>query len=211
MSQALTLSELVARLATVAEWEMARGPRHPTEPSRDLAPEIEHFLASYPFLRRDAGYVDFLEQYAGAHLVDPDDTVAVELPDRSYRVVADSVEIFGFSHTVSLHIVDGDGEGDNLPIVDTDGFLQVASLNVTLYKLDDLLPGGSMLFGDKSIAFDATGKRPWGVYAKTDGPAGSGPVAHWSMLTYQRCWDTFLDFLADLVTGDVLYPPHPLR
>ncbi len=202
----LNLREVIARLATLGEWETARGPQHPTDPDPTLAPEIDQFLARYPSLRRDPGYVAFLEQYAGARLSHAGDILTAELPDHAYRVEVEAVELFGFSHTVSYHLVDGDGE-DELPIVDADGFLQVAALTVTLSKLDEATPGDDMVFESLAIAYDTTGVRPAGVYARTFGADGAPPVAQWSVAAYQRRWASFLDFLADLASGAVLHTP----
>lgn len=46
--------------------DVGQGPRHPTTPVPALAKEIEDFFHFHPFLRRDSGYVDFIEGYAGA-------------------------------------------------------------------------------------------------------------------------------------------------
>lgn len=205
------LHHLMARLATLGTWEPVRGPRHPTAPNPTPASAIARFLASYPVLRRDPGYIDFLECYAGAFVADAEETLTVDLPDRSYRVAVQTVDLFGFSPIAPVNLIWGDEEDPTYALVDADGFLPVAVLNVDLHKLDASLPGGDWLFASKSIAVDATGQRPWGVYAQALDPAGSGPIAYWSIPTYLRCWATFLEFLADLVTGEAVYPPGAVR
>ena len=100
---------------------------------------LEEFLATYPFLRGDQGYIEFLETYAGAWVMQPNNDLVVN--------------IYGFND-VSTHLVEGEG-----PVVDNDGFLLFAECIVRIAPGD--FTEGIM---DQSFAFDATRSRKWGIY-----------------------------------------------
>lgn len=200
-----TLAELMHALSTLGDLTTARGPRHPTEPETRLALEIERFLEEYPFLRRDRDYSDFLERYAGAFLSIAETALSLDLIGSPYRATLSHFELFGFSRVVSCHIVEGDE--DDLAIIDADGFLQFAMLSSELCKMDADAPGPQTVFADKPIAFDATGRRPWGIYAKTAEGDEAGAIAGWSLPTYQWSWRSFREFLASIITGEVLRAP----
>lgn len=139
-----TIQALISGLSAFGELETYQGPRHPTVPRPELAPEIEQFLHTYPFLRQDESYVTYLECYAGA--------CAARFESSFW------IEIFGFEHNIALHIVDGEGD-----VVDEDGFLVFSLIALG----DD--PQGHLI--EDAFAFDATGKRRRGIYwKKSDEP-----------------------------------------
>jgi hypothetical protein len=135
----MTLEELIDRLRRFGDVELGHGPRHPAAPDPALAPEIDAFLDRYPVLRRDPGYVAFLERYSGLYLSRDEDALALS--------------IFGFDTDVALHIVEGEGD---LLIAD---FLPFAHAVVPLRA-------GSFNPHDPGVAyaFDIGGSLPAGVY-----------------------------------------------
>lgn len=46
--------------------KVGRGFKHPSSPRLELQTQTTNFIAEYPFLQQDQGYIDFLEFYAGA-------------------------------------------------------------------------------------------------------------------------------------------------
>lgn len=131
---------LMREFAELDGAEVGQGPKHPIEPNLALTDVVTGFLKEHTFLKQDRGYVDFLECYAGAWVMWPNDDLVIDL--------------FGFTE-VSRNIANPD-EGE---VVDTDGFLVFCDGLVRLQ--DDL--GFSTVLG-QAFAFDATGKRKWGVY-----------------------------------------------
>lgn len=129
----------ISMFAALPGSSVGRGPRHPTEPSPDQAQRIARFLATYPTLRGDAGYIEFLEKYAGASIENED--------------FSQIVDILGFTDA-STDIEDMDG-----PIVDNDGFLMIAEAVYHLRK-------GNRTFDtlQHAFAFDVTGERSGGLY-----------------------------------------------
>lgn len=164
------LHDLMGRFQELGVLEdIARGPKHPESPRPALAPQIAAWLEQHPCLRRDPGYVDYLEQYSGAWI----DT----------NIPAIQVDIFGFDDGgTSTHLVHGDGDA-----IDREGMMPFAAVNFQvgpdLAPADGSTPGSeprSMVFG-----FDTTGTRPWGVYRHD---------AAWEWYC-----DTFLEWLERLV------------
>lgn len=102
-----------------------------------MAPAVEGFLDSYPTLRSDDGYVEFLETFAGA-LIDHEGSGTV-------------VNILGFDD-LSMSLVDVDG-----PVVE-DGFLVFALC--VYHELADGLLGTH----EYDFAFEVSGARKSGVY-----------------------------------------------
>jgi hypothetical protein len=62
------INNLVSQFLSLGHAEVGHGPSHPTHPNPALAPLISSFLEQYPLLRKDRGYVEFLDIYAGAHI-----------------------------------------------------------------------------------------------------------------------------------------------
>lgn len=75
---------------------VGRGPKHPESPNLELQKEIDSFLEQYSFLRKDQGYIDFLEYYSGA---------MVDWP-KGELVIA----IFGFLEEISFHLIKDGGK-----------------------------------------------------------------------------------------------------
>lgn len=161
----LNIHSLMKEFSRLEGAEIGRGPKHPSSPDPSLAPEIEEFLNQYPFLRQDRGYVDFLECYAGAWVMWPNLDFVVDL--------------FGFAN-VSTHIVKEDGY-----VVDPTGFLKFCDGLVRIHKG----VGHEGVLG-QGFAFDATGKRRWGVYRSITDEVESDK--------YWYC-ETFLQALAALI------------
>ena len=142
------LDRHLSALRALGTLELGRGPRHPAAPRPELAVGIAAFLEHYPFLRRDPGYVEFLERYAGAVLTREKDMF--------------SVGIYGFDEDVAMHIVSGPGD-----IVEN-GFLTIA--DVVIPNEPDK-PFSENVDG-YGVAFDATGARRRGVH-RTRGDEGA--------------------------------------
>lgn len=102
----MNINEVVSRLERIPGALAGRGPRHPESPDLSIEDQLVQFLDTYPILRRDAGYVEFLEKYAGAMIKNPDETQIVD--------------VLGFSD-VSTGMLEMDG-----PVVDEHGFLLFA-------------------------------------------------------------------------------------
>jgi hypothetical protein len=160
------LEQLMFRFAADLDGAViGRGPRHPVRPRGHVEAEIDRFLAEYPVLRRDAGYVEFLETYAGATADSPDGLIVV---------------IFGFDPDVGLHMTQDEG-----PLVDDDGFLAFATVQVRIVEG----PTGVHEYLDMGFSYDVTGARPPGVYRSL----GMEPSAwfcedfqHWLRLVVER-------------------------
>ena len=125
---------------------VGRGPKHPESPSLELQKEIDSFLEQYSFLRKDRGYIDFLEYYSGA---------MVDWP-QGELVIA----IFGFLEEISFHLIKDGGE-----VIDDDGFYAFCTSVVRVGEGQDI-ENESIGLG---YTFDATGTRRWGVYRSIGG------------------------------------------
>ncbi|MEH2444617.1 MAG: hypothetical protein V7K18_02180 [Nostoc sp.] len=139
------IHQIINSLHELGNVETGRGPKHPTFPNTEQAQEIAEFLETYSFLKKDQGYVDFLESYAGLLLYRDSDFF--------------SLGIYGFDEDVSLHLIKGEGE-----LIDEAGMLTFADLALPLQEGDksaDNLRG--IGFG-----FDSTQQKTWGVYRSID-------------------------------------------
>ena len=88
----MNIHSLMREFARIEGSEVGQGPRHPANSRLELASEIDSFFHVFPFLRRDQGYVDFLECYGGAFI------------EESSNIV----DLYGFL-SISTHIVREDG------------------------------------------------------------------------------------------------------
>jgi len=122
----------------------------------DFLPQVNDFLSTYPLVARDADYVDFLVNFGGASLEDPDRNLIVD--------------ILGFS-AVSTRLLDMDG-----PVVDEDGFLLFAQC-ISHVIIDGALRDTI----EYSFAFDVTGYRRPGVYSLFSSFSVRGGVYDWSV------------------------------
>jgi hypothetical protein len=136
-SRETDIDALVERMARMQGASVGRGPRHPRSPDPSVEPRLHEFLDAYPEVRRDAGYVEFQEKYAGAIVQDPAET----------RIL----DVFGFGGAAT-NMLEMDG-----PVVDEDGFLIFAQC---LYYPD----GGVIGMHEHDFAFSVSGDRPVGVY-----------------------------------------------
>ena len=133
----------ISPLETLGRWIWARDEMNPDEFSR----EIERLKRLFPLGSSDQDWLDFLIYFGGGLLVRDEDVV--------------SIGLFGFSHDISLHILDGEGE----PL--DDGYLVFCDISlprepVKGYTEDTL----AVAFG-----FEATGEREAGVYRFIEGGA----------------------------------------
>lgn len=152
------LDRLMTKLAAQGEFAAAWQPDK-SAGDTSLQDQVTALVTAYPFLARDEGYVTFLRRYGGALLTREDGLL---------------LSLFGFSHDIGMHLVEGPGE----PV--EDGYLIFGDMSVPRapdYPYDTIAVG----FG-----FEATGKQRWGIYRFIDGGAGS-----W------YC-ETFLEWLSDL-------------
>lgn len=133
------IDDVMSRFSAIPGSSVGRGPRHPTNPDPDVGLRIARFLEAYPLLRRDAGYVEFLEKYAGASIENDD--------------FSQIVDILGFTDA-STDIEEMDG-----PVVDSDGFLMVAE---AVYHLRE--GGRNTGTLQHAFAYDVTGDRAEGLY-----------------------------------------------
>jgi hypothetical protein len=152
------IDELVGELSRLPRAVIGRGPRYPESPDETMAADLRKLLAEYPFLSKDAGYVAFLERYAGAAVY-------------SYPDADITIHIFGFIEDV-YHLLTGPG-----PIVEQDGFFDFA---YTEFHLGTPKEGITTV----GASFDATGKRRWGVYRSVRHPGGAMIAHAWYCETF---------------------------
>ena len=158
------IHEVMRAFASLPFAKVGHGPRHPTRPEPALGPVIEQFLEHYPIIRRDQGYVAFLECYAGASIAD-------EEADRF-------VDIFGFS-SVSTDIQAIDG-----PLLDDEGFVTFCT---AVFHPEPALGAETshdpLAIWELDFAFDLTGDRRPGVYRALSHPGRSEPYS-WFTATF---------------------------
>jgi hypothetical protein len=151
----MDIHSLIEKFRGLGNAEIGRGPKSYNPPNLSMLKEIETFLEEYPFLKQDQGYVDFLENYAGAFINWPNEELTIDL--------------FGFDDKVATHIVKEDGF-----IVDEAGFLCFCDTAPRIEvnekaKLESRL-GKEIFFKDQlglQYCFDASGKRQPGIYLTT--------------------------------------------
>lgn len=117
-----------------------------------LQANVDSLLQAYPRLIQDQGYVAYLRRFGGALLVRDSDGLVVSL--------------YGFSHDIGMHIVDGPGD----PVFD--GCLVFCDLVVPrLVRAPHVLgtPRDTMAIG---FGFESTGARRKGIYRFIDGGSG---------------------------------------
>ncbi|AFZ27880.1 hypothetical protein Cylst_5903 [Cylindrospermum stagnale PCC 7417] len=142
----MDIHSLMQKFTELGYVTVGRGPKHPESPSLELQKEIDSFLEQYSFLRKDPGYIDFLEYYSGA---------MVDWP-KGELVIA----IFGFLEEISFHLIKDGGE-----VIDDDGFYAFCTSVVRVGEGQDM-ENESIGLG---YTFDATGTRRWGVYRSIEG------------------------------------------
>ena len=131
------LQDLMERfLKGFPDARVGRGPKHPTEPRRELGPKINGFLRKYKFLQQDIGYVVFLKTYAGAFVSEP------------------YIDIAGFTTGLSLHLTDDEGD------VIENGQMIFAEINVHVLGG----PTTNERYENMTFGFEATGTHPPGIY-----------------------------------------------
>jgi hypothetical protein len=165
----MDVHSLVKDFLELPDAEVGRGPQHPTNPVPELEAPINEFLEKYPFLCKDARYVEFLKCYSGAYLLWPDDQLMID--------------VFGFSD-VSSPI-----EAEEYPVVDNEGYLTFCSV---LYRVK---PGGGVEnIQTLGFAFDATSQRKPGVYRQLVGrQPGSPTVTEWYCETFLELFHELID------------------
>ena len=138
MSAGTAIDELIRRLGLLPGAIVGRGPCHPTSPDSTIKARLGEFYENFPSVRRDNGYVEFQEKYAGATVDDPRRGMYLD--------------ILGFSDA-STDIMELEE-----PVVDPDGFVLFAEC---LYHgtIDD----ASDMY-EHDLAFNV---RSQGVYCKT--------------------------------------------
>jgi hypothetical protein len=160
-----SIHQLITKVHKVGKVKTGRGPKHPQCSNQELDQEITDFLNSYPFLRQDQGYIDFLESYAGLLVYRNSDFF--------------SLGIYGFDEDVSLHLVKGEGE-----LIDEAGMLTFADLTIPVQEGDQ---SADNLIGI-GFGFDTTQQRTWGVYRCID----EQPY-HWYCATFLELLERILN------------------
>lgn len=149
----MTLHEIIENISQIedAEVSIGYGPKHPVHPQSDLTTIVTELFSRYPFLKKDQGYVEFMETFSGMYI---------------YRPKVDiSLHIFGFTNvSLQIHKVDENFllQGEK-PIIEK-GFLGFCDAD--LFKEDPPVGGIKTLANTigTGFAFDATGQRKWGIY-----------------------------------------------
>lgn len=134
------IDSAIARFAELPGASVGRGPRHPTEPDSSAASRIEEFLDTYPALLNDPEYVEFLEKYAGASVVN--------------EAASQLVDVLGFTDA-SLDLE----EDFDAAVVDEDGFLMVAT---AIYHLMD--NGATTETLQHGFAYNVVDEGPFHLY-----------------------------------------------
>jgi hypothetical protein len=150
----MNIDELVSLLEHLPGARVGRGPHHPKDPDRSLENQVSQFLDEYSALRRDTGYVEFLERYAGAMIKNLDETQIVD--------------ILGLSD-VSTGIFEMDG-----PLIDEDGFFLFSQCVFHLIEEGKLVD-----MYEYDFAFDTSRERPPGVYRCFSTLRGQGESYIW--------------------------------
>jgi hypothetical protein len=134
----MDLSVLMHRFTELEYASIGFGPRHPTAPNPMLQPNVDAFLAGNPYLKKDQGYVDFLETYSAA---------AVNWPNQELMI-----DIYGFTPEITIYLPDPDE-----PLTFNGSFFRFAESFVKTGpdKRD---------FVGLSFGFDSTGVQKPGVY-----------------------------------------------
>lgn len=139
----MDIHSLMKKFSNLGYASIGRGPKNTESPRSELQQEIDNFLDEHPYLRNDSGYVDFLEYYSGARVDFPEGELVID--------------IFGFLEEIGFHLIkDRFGESD----IDEQGYFMFCTTVVQVAKDSD--PNNEELGLD--YAFDATGKRTWGIY-----------------------------------------------
>lgn len=155
----MDIHQIIRQIGTIddAEVFIGYGPKHPSTPDPTLEGIIQEYLGMYPFLRRDQGYIDFLETYAGLNI---------------YREAVNvAVDIFGFCYGISSLIEKTDQgflwQGESSLV--EDGFLIVSDAKLVFEEKREhhvsTEPTNNMV--GVGFGFDTLGSRPWGVYRKS--------------------------------------------
>lgn len=99
--------------------------------------ELGRLLAEYPWLERHADWVDFLRTHGGYSIIP--------------GALTTNLDLFGLSHQYSFHLLDDPGD----VVGEEDGCLCFGTVTW-------IVPSG----GEVTVAFgfEATGRRPWGIY-----------------------------------------------
>lgn len=134
------VSDAIDAMATLGECPVAWQPVAAANDAT-LQDGVTALLSSYPFLAGDPGYVAFLRGYGGALLITEGNLV---------------MSVFGFSHDIGMHLVDGPGE------LISDGCLVFADMVIP--REGKALASNAVGFG-----FEATGQRRSGVYRYLNG------------------------------------------
>jgi hypothetical protein len=147
---AVTIHAQIKRLSEFKDCDVSvgNGPKHTTNPNVKLAEIVDAYFKRFPFLLADTAYVEFMECYAGACLINPETGLVID--------------IFGFTDASS-----------DMDKVD-DEFLWQGESSIILegkYLVfcDAALPlsGGLAETGQTEgtgFAFDASGTRKKGIY-----------------------------------------------
>lgn len=138
----MDLHVLMREFSQMGDSLIGRGPKHPKFPKPELQTEINDFLEKNLFLKKDQGYIEFLEVYSGA---------TVCLP--SQEDCNSSVGIYGFCLDVSFSIARPDYD-----LLSEDGYFNFA---------DAIMCDDQNIDNDYvDYVFDATGQRSQGVYMR---------------------------------------------
>lgn len=198
----MNIQRLMQNFGKLNQAAIGQGAKHPTSPDPAKVGLVSEFLDKYPFLRRDQGYVDFLERYAGA---------SVDYSDGSLII-----HIFGFIEEVSLHLVND--EPFTGPLI-KDGFFMFCSTVAKSPTAKNTPPARGALWPKRGVqaetprmfgingvspafaiddeigldyAFDATGRRLRGVYQLISHSQRESE-------TYEWYCGSFLEWLEELI------------
>lgn len=165
----MNIHKLINRFTQAGPTTIGNGPRHPISPNPKSLPDIREYFATYPMLRQDQGYVDFLECYSAA-------TADGWLDEKVF------IHIYGFDTNITVHL----NATAEVPPDKKLGFMPIAYLQI-IKK--------TQRFDDGYIYnYDITGKRPFGIYQRID-----STELELESNDYEWYCDSFLGWLEDII------------
>jgi hypothetical protein len=162
---------------------IGRGPRHPTHPNHNLQQITDKYFGLFPQARSDTTYVEFMYQYSGLFIHEPQQGFVVD--------------VFGFAE-ISSTLIKWDGnffvEGESRP--DEDGFLIFCDAAFIKEHKAAQDFGTPNLYLDNRIgtgfAFDMAGNRQKGIYRAINPDAKA-----LDMIYFCASFDEWLQILID--------------
>lgn len=130
------IAKLIEKITQIegAEIDIGRGPKHLSNPNLELLQVTESYLRTFPFLKQDPSYVDFMEQYSGFCIYRENPYLAIN----------------GLGFANVLEEVAGEFLAFGESSIVEDGFLTFCDADISHVGI--------------TFAYDVTGQKRWGIY-----------------------------------------------